>query len=214
MVSQFQGLFDMAERDRVTIRHMLDGMNAGIARQGMLDGPQLHEQLDRMVALQSEMVAYSVDAPVVSGSMIAQPAERRGWLSGLFGTSPAALVRRERKKLRAEVRDVALTQKKFARTIEGALDRSIGTIEAGRRSDHAMLADMIAQNERNQARLTQMLDRLGALEEGASGDHDLTAELHGARQEMDMLRRRMNISQEQASASPPVADAETNRKAS
>ncbi|MGK2910813.1 MAG: hypothetical protein ACSLE1_13585 [Sphingobium sp.] len=214
MVNQFQGLFDMAERDRVAIRHMLDGMNAGIDRQGRLDGPQLHDQLDRMVALQSELLAFSADAPMISGPMIAPPEERRGWLASFFATSPSALARRERKKLRADVREVALTQRKFARSVEEALERSMGKMEAGRRSDHAMMADMIAQNERNQARLTALLDKLAVLEEGVQGDHELTAELHGARLEMDVLRRRMNLSQEQTATAAPSADAETNRKAS
>ncbi|MDX3909182.1 MAG: hypothetical protein QHC67_05115 [Sphingobium sp.] len=213
MVGQFQGLFDMAERDRAAIRHMLEGMNAGIDRQGMLDGPQLHQQLDRMVALQSELLAYSADAPMMATPVGAGPDVRRGWLSILWAPSPSTLARRERKKLRAEVRDVTLSQRKFARSVEQALDHSIGQLEAGRRSDHAMLANMIAQNERNQARLTAMLDQLQSSAPRAEGTPDLAAELHGARQEMDLLRRRMNLSQEHES-SLPAAAAETNRKAS
>ncbi|AUW56715.1 hypothetical protein C1T17_00085 [Sphingobium sp. SCG-1] len=211
MVGQFQGLFDMAERDRLTIRQMLDGMHAGLDRQGALDGPQLHAQIDRMVALQSELLQYSADAPTLANARPTEAEAPRGWLPSFFATSPSALARRERKRLRAEVRDVALSQRQFARSVEGALDRSIGKIEAARRSDHALLADMIAQNDRNQARLTAMLDRLGALEGNANATEGqaLTAELHGARQEMDMLRRRMNLTQEQVSAQTDTPVAET-----
>lgn len=209
MVGQFQGLFDMAERDRLTIRHMLDGMSAGLDRQGTLDGPQLHAQIDRMVALQSELLQYSADAPAPASAKPAAAEAPRGWLSSFFATTPSTLARRERKRLRAEVRDVALSQRQFARSVEDALDRSISKIEAGRRSDHVLLADMIAQNDRNQARLTAMLDRLGALDGNmdTSEGQTLAAELHGARQEMDMLRRRMNITQEQVSAQPDFPQA-------
>ena len=60
---------------------------------------------------------------------------------------------------------------------------------------------MIAQNDRNQARLTALLDRLNVLEgEGVVGEGpDLSNGLQGARLEMEMLRRRMNIAQEQQS---------------
>lgn len=201
MVGQFQGLFDMAERDRATIRQMLDGMNAGIDRQGALDGPQLHAQLDRMVALQSELLDYSTDAPLSAAPMPVASAAPRRWFSSLFAGNPMLSARRERKKLRAEVRDVMLSQRSFARSIEKTLGQSIGKIEAGRRSDHGILADMIAQNDRNQARLTALLDRLNVLEgEGLAGEGpDLSSGLQGARLEMEMLRRRMNIAQEQQS---------------
>lgn len=210
MVGQFQGLFDMAERDRATIRQMLDGMNAGIDRQGTLDGPQLHAQLDRMVALQSELLDYSSVAQSSAAPMPAPSAAPRRWFGALFAENPMASARRERKKLRAEVRDVMLSQRSFARSIENTLGQSIGKIEAGRRSDQGILADMIAQNDRNQARLTALLDRLNVLEgEGTNAEgHDLSSGLQGARLEMEMLRRRMNIAQEQQSEGEETSQTE------
>lgn len=206
MVGQFQGLYDMAERDRATIRHMLDRMNAGIDRQGGMNGPQMHEQLDRMVALQSELLAVTADtAPVAA---LVQAPARTGFFSRFFGDRATVNARRERKKLRAEVRDVVLSQRKFARSVEQALDQSIARVEAGRRSDHGILADMVARNDRNQARLDTLLDRLNGLagdDAQAKDAFDMAAGLHGARLELEVLRRRMHLSQETGEAESDVA---------
>ena len=111
------------------------------------------------------------------------------------------------------MRDVVLAQRKFARSVEQALQHSVGTMEAGRRSDQDMLADMVARNDRNQARLNALLDRLNGLEGDAAqakDDLDMAAGLHGARLELEVLRQRMHLSQEpvgqDGDAAAPTSD--------
>jgi hypothetical protein len=193
MVSQFHGLFNMAERDRAAIREMLDGMHGALDRQTALDGQQMHSQLDRMIALQSE---YLEREPTVISTM-PLVASRPGLFSRLFGPPSD---KAERRKLKAEVRRLMLSQRRFARGVEKSLGDSIATLEQGRQGDRDMLTQMLAQNEGNQARLLALLDRLQALEEGGGENvmHDIAGDagLHGARQEMEVLRQRMNLMQE------------------
>ncbi|CAN5124878.1 hypothetical protein BH10PSE12_BH10PSE12_11830 [soil metagenome] len=212
MVGQFHGLFNMAERDRAAIRQMLDGMNVALGRQSSLDGPQLHSQLDRMVALQSQLLEQGpamMAAPPESQTTVIR---RRPGLMARLGLSMFArqdndptVSRSERRKLRAEVRRMMLNQRRFVRDIETSLGSSVDKIESGRRSDHDMLTDLMSQNEANQARLLALLDRLQTVEEAAIGSSDdigaLTG-LHGARLEMDVLRRRLNLFQELDAVQP------------
>jgi hypothetical protein len=202
MAGQFHTLFDMAERDRTIIRQMLEGMNAAVDRQTGWDGEQLHHQLERMVALQSELL----DKEPVVVSMATGAASASAPQPGLFarlitrnGDRSAPDSARERRKLRAEVRRVMLNQRRFVKGMEKSLGDSVREMEAGRKGDQELLARMIAQNDGNQARLMALLDRVQALDEALSGSSDdihLLTGLHGARLEMDVLRKRMNLLQE------------------
>lgn len=218
MAGQFHTLFDMAERDRIVIREMLEGVNASIDRQATLDGQQLHQQLDRMVSLQSELLEKE---PVVistpsSGPGAALP--RAGLLARLItrGDDKAAPDgARERRRLRAEVRRLMLNQRRFVKGMEKSLGDSVREIEAGRKGDQELLARMIAQNDGNQARLMALLDRVQALDEVVSGSSDdihLLSGLYGARLEMDVLRKRMNLLQETGPSDPaaPLATPRTD----
>jgi hypothetical protein len=209
MVGQFHGLFNLAERDRATIRQMLEGMNLSLDRQRALDGPQLHAQLDRMVALQSELVEREpVGLPAAIESQSTVIRRRPGLMERLFGRrSSTAVIESpsERRRLRAEVRRVMLNQKRFVRNVEKSLGGSVDRMESGRRADQDMLTAMMSQNEVNQARLMALLDRLQATEEAAIGSGDdigAITGLHGARLEMDVLRRRLNLFQERDGAQP------------
>jgi len=190
MVSQFHGLFNMAERDRMAIRQMLEAMNATADRRQTLDGTQLHAQMERLVALQSAMLEKD---PVVLSSQTVSRGEKGGLFSRMLGSGES---RSERRKLRAEIRRSSVNQSQMAKTVEKSLGDSIERIEAGRKSDQDVLAQMISQNEGNQARLLALLDRLQATDAAKSaqyGDPLSDTGLHGARLEMDVLRRRMHL---------------------
>lgn len=215
MVGQFHGLINMAERDRSNIREMLESMQSSIERQQGLNGPQLHSQLDRMVSLQSEMLEHgptvSVSLEGLDRRMAMHPGvARSGLLAGAMGrmgswfsrapaTSNTLENRNERKKLRAELRRMMAAQRKVLRGVERSFGSSISKIELGRIRDQELLARMIAQNDGSHARLTALMDRLQMLDEDNEGkgkDMHLLAGLHGARLEMDVLRRRLDLFQE------------------
>lgn len=228
MVSQFHGLFNLAERDRAHIRETLETMRASMDRQRQIDGPQLHTQIDRMIAQQAEMLEQG--PPVVSlalpeGRMplatglplfdhAAASAPRFGLLAriasliGMRRRADLSGIRRERRQLRSEIRRMLVSQRKMMRSVEHLLGSTVDKVEAGRVRDQDILARMMAQNDANQARLAVLMDRLQMIDEAAAGDgkdmHLLTG-LHGARLEMDVLRRRMNIMQERESDQSDVA---------
>jgi hypothetical protein len=206
MVSQFHGLFNLAERDRMAIRQMLEAMSAMTDRRAALDGAQLHAQMERMVALQAAMLEKE---PVLLTSQTLSRGEKGGLFSRIFGRGEG---RSESRKLRAEIRRTSINQGQIAKVVEKSLGDSIERIEAGRKSDQDVLAQMISQNEGNQARLLALLDRLQATDAakaGESGDLLAATGLHGARLEMDVLRRRLDLSEEaeaerSVTTAPPV----------
>lgn len=220
MVSQFHGLFNLAERDRAHIREMLETLKHSMERQRQIDGPQLHTQLDRMIAQQHEMLEQGPPTVSLSG-LVAEsgapvmmvptgnggPVHNGGLLSrlvrrvglGRSGGSGTSELRRERRQLRSEILRMLMSQRKMMRTVERSLGTTVEKVEAGRMRDQDLLARMLAQNDANQARLAVLMDRLQMVDEAAAGDgkdmHLLTG-LHGARLEMDVLRRRLNVMQE------------------
>ncbi|WP_070157913.1 hypothetical protein [Sphingobium phenoxybenzoativorans] len=205
MVSQFHGLFNMAERDRMAIRQMLEAMSAMTDRRAALDGAQLHAQMERMVALQAAMLEKE---PVLLTSQTLLRGEKGGLFSRIFGGGG----RSDGKKLCAEIRRTSINQGQIAKAVEKSLGESIERIEAGRKSDQDVLAQMISQNEGNQARLLALLDRLQATEAAQavqSGDPLAATGLHGARLELDVLKRRLDLAEESeaernARATPPA----------
>ena len=68
-------LFAMAERDRAAIRGMLEVVDERSARERAVDAGELHEQLDRLIALQSAMVEREPVTVVAPPSFLAPQRE-------------------------------------------------------------------------------------------------------------------------------------------
>lgn len=220
MVGQFHGLINMAERDRATIREMLETMHNSIDRQRGINGAQLHSQLDRMVALQKDIAEREpvvqtqyVTAGQGTGATHAAVVPRSGLFSRLGSwLRPGADTLdsgSERRQLRKELGRMMANQRKLLRGVEKSFGSTVSRIEAGRLRDQELLARMITQNDSNHARLTALMDRLQMLDEANSGDSEdihLLSGLHGARLEMDVLRRRLQLFQEHDSSPDASTD--------
>jgi len=204
MVAQFNGLIDEAQRDRDAIRNSLERMEQLADKQTMLNGSQLHSQLDKMTSLQADLLAkepatvtlshYGSGAGSASGSILSR-------LSGLFGRGSGdnTGTRRERKRLRSEIRRMLVAQRKMVRKVERTLGSSVDKLEAGRAHDNELIAQLTVQHQAHNARLAVLMDRLQILDEGkaeASGELHLMTGMHGARMEMEVLKRRLDALQE------------------
>lgn len=199
MVSQFNGLLTLAEQDRASLRAMLGTMETALGQQTQLDGRQLHIQLDRMVALQSELVEKD---PVIVQAGAASAAPPATGVFAKFGSifaSKGAPDWRERRRLRIELRKLLIGQKKLARSIDKRLGNSVRQIEAGRSRDQTLISQLISRNEGDHARLNVLMERLALIDETGAGTPDvikMRSGLHGARLEMEVLRNRLNLLEE------------------
>lgn len=194
MLAQFKGLYDQAEADRAHIRAILVGMTTTIERVNSLNGTHLHRQMDNLAVLLADAAAVR---PEVAE---AQKKRRFRWLSRLFGG------RGDLVGVRQELRRMMLSHRDLTRRQSEMLDTRLAKMEAGHDEEREVLAQLVAQAMDQQARLD------AALEQAADGDADSlpgTAELAGARREMDVLRRRLNAetgSDETTPPAPPAAD--------
>lgn len=206
MVAQFNGLIHEAQRDRDNIRLALEEMRRMTEHQTMLNGSQLHMQLDRMANLQAELLAKEP----ATVTLATYGAGGRGGLFSRIGAlftrgsvEGAGETRRERRRLRWEVRRMVANQRRMVRKVERSLGASIETLESGRAQDNQLVARLVAQNEANNARLAVLMDRLQMLDESSAGagrDLHLMGGMHGARLEMEVLKRRLDLLQEAESA--------------
>tara|TARA_B110001454_G_scaffold217900_1_gene244344 strand:+ start:1138 stop:2823 length:1686 start_codon:yes stop_codon:yes gene_type:complete len=210
MVAQFNGLISEAQRDRDTISHALAEMRDMIERNNALSGARLHAQMDRMTTLQAELLAK--DGSSLSVSHYRRDGEAGGILSRMAGllVKGEAVVEaaRERRRLRAEVRRMLAGQRRLVRKVERTFGGSLGRIEQARKDDAELIARLALQGEANNARLAVLMERLQLADEAGDGTAPaLAAGMHGARLEMEVLKRRLDALQE----SDEAARARTER---
>lgn len=212
MVTQFSGLIHEAQRDRDAIRVALDEMRVMVEQNNALSGSRLHAQMDRMTRLQTELLEK--DTGALSISHYRRDGEGSGG-GGLLSRIAGVLVRgeaavdaaRERRRLRGEVRRMLVSQRRLARKVERSFGGSLDRIEKARAQDTALIAALAAQSEANNARLVVLMERLQmADEEGNGAGAALTAGMHGARLEMEVLKRRLDALQESDGAGRSGAD--------
>lgn len=198
MVAQFNGLISEAQRDRDTISHALAEMRDMIERNNALSGARLHAQMDRMTNLQADLLAK--DASPLSVSHYQREGEG-GILSRMAGllVKGEAVVEaaRERRRLRAEVRRMLAGQRRLVRKVERTFGGSLGRIEQARAKDAELIARLTTQAEASNARLAVLMERLQLADEAGDGAAPaLAAGMHGARLEMEVLKRRLDALQE------------------
>lgn len=198
MVAQFNGLISEAQRDRDTISHALAEMRDMIERNNALSGARLHAQMDRMTNLQADLLAK--DASPLSVSHYQREGEG-GILSRMAGllVKGEAVVEaaRERRRLRAEVRRMLAGQRRLVRKVERTFGGSLGRIEQARAKDAELIARLTTQAEASNARLAVLIERLQRADEAGDGAAPaLAAGMHGARLEMEVLKRRLDALQE------------------
>ncbi len=205
MLTQFKGLYDQAEADRMHIRAMLETMERAEKRGSHLDGELLHRQIERLVALQADLAAREpivLPAPVASTTA----ATPRGLFASLFGfTAAAASTGGESRAIRNDVRAGLLGQRRLLRQIAARLGRRLDRIEAGNAEDRDALSALMTSAADQQAKLEGLVQKLGdaAESEVYEGQSGLT----GAREELEHLQRRLNaaIGTEDAPTTPPPA---------
>ncbi len=200
MVAQFNGLIHEAQRDRDAITHALAEMRVMVERNNALSGARLHTQMDRMTSLQAELLAKEPAALSIAHYRRAG-GEGGGILSrlaGLLVRGEAAFdLARERRRMRAEVRRMLAGQRRLIRKVERTFGGSLGRIEHGRAQDAALIARLAAQAETNDARLAVLMERLQMADEAGEGAPGaLAVGMHGARLEMEVLKRRLDALQE------------------
>jgi len=220
MITHVHSLAQMVSDDRIAARHMLDGMKMLAERQAHVDGQQLHEQLNEMIALQAEISARDpVQLWASPENAIRREPVAESWWSKvkmLMSTNSAVLATRasatERKRLRREVRNALQSQRKMMRAMERTMQRSVGRIDEAHVRDEQAVARLMAESESNNARLANLMNRLEAVGSSVSPTPSQASDLSGARLEMEMLRQRLNAFQEgptpESTAAPSSAAAD------
>jgi len=211
MMNQVQGLARMVHDDRIAASNMLDGMKILAERQAHVDGRQLHDQLSQVIALQAEISARDPvqlwAAP--DGTVWREPEAKSWWgkIKMMISANRAATSARasatERKRLRREVRNALLLQRKMMRKMERTMSGSVGKIDAARVRDEQAVARLMAESESNNARLVTLMNRLDPAGAASPPSQAPGSDLSGARLEMDMLRQRLDALQDDQ----PAADA-------
>ena len=212
MITQVQGLAQMVNDDRIAARNMLDGMQMLAERQAHVDGRQLHDQLNEMIALQAEISSRDPVQLWASpdGTVRREPVASSWWgkMKMLISTNRAATSARasatERKRLRREVRNALLLQRKMMREMERTMSRSVGKIDEAHVRDAQAVARLMAESESNNARLATLMNRLEAVGSPAVPGQPPASDLLGARLEMEMLRQRLDALQDGPTAQDAV----------
>ena len=216
MVAQFNGLIDEAQRDRDAIRTALAEMRQLVEHNNALSGSRLHAQMDRMTNLQAELLAKEPTA--LSVSQYRREGEGRGLLSRIAGVlvrgEAAVDAARERRRLRGEVRRMVASQRRLTRKVERTFGGSLERMERSRSHDAEAIVRLTAQTEANNARLAVLMERLALADEAGDGaEQGLAKGLHGARLEMEVLKRRLDALQEVEGAGRTARDADDPRRA-
>jgi hypothetical protein len=207
MLSQFRGLYQDAEADRAQICGTLYTLSALVDRTAALDGDELHGQLDRLIALQTNNERR--ESPIAAAPATqAQP----GLFGRLFGTGGARVETRrnlrEVRSLRREVRDALAanrrTNRKLAQTVGQGLDK-LATLSVHERE---ALARIDARTREQQATLDTLSDSLAETFGDRSADD---VSMGGARARMETLRRRLDTSFEEHEAVQEDPKAEVRR---
>ena len=220
MLSHFRGLYEEAASDREHISGMLRVLEATVERTERLDAGELHRQLDRMLALQGELLAAGQrhEAPerlVIQRRGGGPLAGLLGWLGlnwlGLNGlgagaTSPdvrLAAARHEARLLRREVRVMLAANRRALRQMSGLVGRRLDRIEQGRQSDSAALGRVARLSLAHRADLADLAGRFDRLEDGGQAADGL----HGL---FDRLRHRLGADFDEAAEE--ARDGDTRRR--
>lgn len=198
VLARVEAMLQTAERDRLAMAAMLESMIGQAATRPPLDAPTLHAQLERLIALQSEIAERP---PVVVGVPAEEgvPANAAGWRARL---AAALHWRRERADaaLRRDVRDLGARQAQLAEDVRATFDGTVGWLATQREADRALLRRLADEQAVADDRLKRLIDRLDG-EPGA----------HGARAEIDLLTRELGARVEDMPQAPATNDAAPRR---
>ncbi|MDE2619413.1 MAG: hypothetical protein KGL54_04540 [Sphingomonadales bacterium] len=220
MLAQFRALYAEAEADRAHIRSTLNALASLVERTSMLDGAELHRQLDRLIVQQGEIAEA---APAAVEALRAAPLQviqsaPRGGLFGLFGGGRAngaegSHALREAKALRREVRDSLAANRRVLRQVGQGLESRMERIEASTFEEQDIIARLESRARDHQAALETLAATLEepTAEPSAGEDRPYTgarAAMLGLRQRLGATfdrRRELRVEDSQNAAAPDSA---------
>ncbi|WP_298200474.1 hypothetical protein [Novosphingobium sp.] len=196
MLAQFRRLYAEAEADRAHIRSTLNALGSIVERSSLLDGAELHRQLDRMIVLQGELAEAApaaVEALQTAPLQITAAPPRKG-LFGLFagqgGEGPnAGKALREAKALRREVRDSLAANRRVMRQVGAGLEQRLERLEANSIEEQDLVARLESRARDQQAALETLAATLEG--DGQPPVIDGARPYTGARAAMQSLRQRL-----------------------
>ncbi len=200
MVAQFRGLYEAAAADRADLRAMLAALTARGSRAGAFDAGQLHQQLDRIAALQVELIERPAAPglfPVGQVLYRRPPGRLARWFAMVLATLHGGQGGREARRMRRELRRALAANRRALGQLGRGMARRLDRIEAARGEDRGALGRLLARLADQQARLDGLTDQLAG-----RGDAPLASEFQGARRDLALLRRRMGLDFEAAPADP------------
>ncbi|HEY6868405.1 MAG TPA: hypothetical protein VI199_01495, partial [Novosphingobium sp.] len=207
MLAHFRALYADAEADRAHIRTTLATLGQLVERSAMLNGAELHRQLDRMIVLQGEL-AETIPVTITNAVAAAQPGTappaRRGVLGWLGGGGPGAGANRalrEAKVLRREVRDSLAANRRVLRQVGEGLDERLARLEMTARHEHESMARLESRARDQQAAIEVLSSQLGEAIEEPSGA--AARPYTGARAAMKRLRQRLGAAFDSREESQP-----------
>lgn len=213
MLVQFRGLYEDAEADRAHIRATLAALGTLVERSAVLDGDEIHRQLDTLITQagapqgRHDADLRELPAPLPSSAFGRMMARVAGWL-GLSSLRAARRNLREARALRLEVRDGLAANRRALRELSGKLDRRLQRMAVASAHSRDAIARLDARAQHHQAAIDTLTDALAPLTD-ARADADAGA-WGDARTEMERLRRRLDSRFEEGSvkAESPAPDAD------
>ncbi|MDE2404213.1 MAG: hypothetical protein KGM17_06065 [Sphingomonadales bacterium] len=212
MLADIHRLHGEANADRENLRALVSVLEVTVDRLEAVDGPELHGQLDRILALhaaaadRAQVEPGPAGEPVAGAAMVPIPKGVAGWIARFWGTRRigAALVaqRRELENLHREMREALAGNRRAVRKGTRLLARRLERMEQGRDRDRRQIETLsyLAGNQR------QELAGVRRQLEAAAEDAGKMAPYTGGRAMLQQLRDRLNLGFEPQAPARPAGE--------
>lgn len=203
MLAQLRALHEGAAADRAHIRATLAALGALAERSAVLDGDEIHRQLDSLITLAGE--AQHLPRLSAAPREVAQPSVL-GRIAAWFGLTPRSAARRhltEARRLRYEMQGSLAANRRAMRDVASRIDRRLERLAVASAHHRDAITRLDMRSAEHRAAFETFVAAMTA--EPAAD----TIQLGDARTEMERLRRRLGMRFEEPGAQPPADDEAT-----
>ena len=205
MLAQITALHEDAAADRAHIRATLAALGVLAERSAVLDGDEIHRQLDSLITLSGEARQLPRVAPEPREAAPAAPPSMLARLAARLGLSPRSAARRqlvEARRLRREVHAGLAANRRAMRELGARLDRRLERLAVAEAHHRDAIARLAMRSAEHRASFETFA---AAFEAGSATEADAIA-LGDARTQMDRLRRRLGMRFEDPAPEQPASD--------
>ncbi|WP_298190997.1 hypothetical protein [Novosphingobium sp.] len=204
MLAQITTLHEDAAADRAHIRATLAALGVLAERSAVLDGDEIHRQLDNLITLSGEAQQLPRVSPELRETASDAPPSLMARLAASLGLSPRSPARRqlvEARRLRREVHAGLAANRRAMRELGARLDRRLERLAVAEAHHRDAIARLAMRSAEHRASFETFA---AAFEAGSPSEADAIA-LGDARTQMDRLRRRLGMRFEDPAPEQPAS---------